>query len=342
MKTHFYFTIITFLALFVSCENNHNAIELENKEWNQNKAIRLDQVLSKSNDAAFIHEQYTAYPELYENFYSRMLRMGASEDLANKSKVDSLVIPNLNAFINDTSMKLIFKGINEKFSNLEYYENEISKGFARTNQLFGTSKNISIGTFYSNFNATVLENDNVIWIGLDMYLGTDHPIIDMLPITSIPQFYKDKMREKYIVSDVFFGYLMSIIYKPLGDEFLARMLAYGKIAYVMSLILPDENEGNKFRYDDKEINWCKSNEENIWRHIIDNQLLFEKDPSKVDLFFNDAPFTKNFGKDSPSGIGIWLGYQIIADYAKKTKQSVKEIIKEENIQKLLSTYEPNK
>ena len=51
MKTRFYLIIITFLVLFISCENNHNAIELENKDWNQIKAIRLDQVLSKSNDA---------------------------------------------------------------------------------------------------------------------------------------------------------------------------------------------------------------------------------------------------------------------------------------------------
>ena len=197
-----------------------------------------------------------------------------------------------------------------------------------------------IGTFYSNFNATVLENDHIIWIGLDMYLGNDNEIVKMLPPNTFPNYYKQKMDEKYIISDVFFSFLMTHHFKPMGDELLARMLSYGKIAYIMDKILPFESDENKFRYNKDELNWCKENEEYIWRFIIDEKLLYNKEPALVDPFFQEGPYTKSFGPDSPSTIGIWMGYEMIKDYVDNTNVDIVELMKENNIQKLLKYYEP--
>ena len=68
--------------------------------------------------------------------------------------------------------------------------------------------------------------------------------------------------------------------------------------------------------------------------------LYSINLKKINSLFSPGPYTKNFGKDSPSHIGIWLGYRIIQDYAKKNNLSIKEILAEKNIQKLLSAYEP--
>jgi hypothetical protein len=108
----------------------------------------------------------------------------------------------------------------------------------------------------------------------------------------------------------------------------------------MDLILPDEDPENKFRYNTNELKWCGQNEKYIWQHIIDEELLYEKDLKKINSFFSPGPYTKNFGKDSPSHIGIWLGYRMIQDYTEKNNLSIKEILLEKNIQKLLSAYEP--
>ena len=42
----------------------------------------------------------------------------------------------------------------------------------------------------------------------------------------------------------------------------------------------------------------------------------------VDPFFLEGPFTKNFGSESPSTIGIWLGYKMIKDYAENNDLSI--------------------
>ena len=70
----------------------------------------------------------------------------------------------------------------EEFPDLTLQEEKISVGMSNYNSLFKRGiKEAKIGTFYSNFNATVIENDHVIWIGLDMYLGGENEIIKMLP-----------------------------------------------------------------------------------------------------------------------------------------------------------------
>ena len=80
----------------------------------------------------------------------------------------------------------------------------------------------------------------------------------MLPPNTFPNYYKQKMDKKYIISDVFFSFLMTHHFNPMGDELLARMLSYGKIAFIMDKILPFENDENKFRYTKDELNWCKA------------------------------------------------------------------------------------
>jgi len=339
MKKLNYFLLLILFVCFNQCNNKNSELKIDSKKLSIIKAKRIDKVLANMKSGEDLHQKLLQFPELYENFYTRMLRLGSNDELFDSSKIKD-VTQNLNLFLNDSTMQFIFKNIDSIFNNIGSYEYEISKAIARYNLLFKQNKKIQIGTFYSNFNATVLESDEIIWIGLDMYLGKDNPIVKLLPTSTLPQYYKDKMEKKYIISDVLFGFLMSSIYKPNGDEFLAKLLSYGKIAYTLELILPQEEEENKFRYSKQELKWCEENETNIWRYIIDNKLLYEKDPRKINIFFSDGPYTKHFGKDSPSGIGIWLGYRMIQDHFKKTNKETLEIISENNLQTLLNTYEP--
>ena len=327
------------MILVTSCNSNSNTVELNNDDWKDYSVIRLDQSLT--NDSINeIHQKFRNYPELYENFYVKMIRAGKKEEISS-SKISFETKQKLRLFINDSIIKNILQEIQSKFTNIDYYKNEIGKGLSRYETLFGkTCSPKKIGTFFSLFNADVHEFDSIIWIGLDMYLGSDNKIIKLLPTESLPNYIKNKMEEKYIISDVLFGYLMTHNPQYLGDDFLSRMLAYGKISHLMNSILPDENPENKFRYNKDELKWCENNEKYIWQYIIDQEILYEKDFNKISYFFNPGPNTKNFGSESPAHIGIWLGYRIIEDYAKATDLEIKEILKEKNIQKLLSTYEP--
>ena len=320
-----------------SCQTNNKEIKI-NGSLENFEVVRLDQVLSKNIDE--IHKMYLKYPELYTNFFTNMIRAGKKEEIL-KSKLSKETTNKLQLFINDSIISDILKEIELEFPDFEYYNKEISKGLNRYESIFGFSyPKKEIGTFFSLFNADVHVLDSIIWIGLDMYLGPKNKITKLIPTESLPQYVKNKMDKKYIVSDVMFGYLMTHNPQYMGDDFLSKLLSYGKTAYLMNLLLPDEDPENKFRYNQSELKWCEENEKYIWQYIIDQEILYEKDFNKISYFFNPGPYTKNFGKDSPAYIGIWLGYRIIQDYTKKTNLDIIEILNEKNSQKILRTYEP--
>ena len=336
-KTIKYCRIITLFVVLISCQTNNKEIKINGSIENF-EVVRLDQVLSKNIDE--IHKVYLNYPELYKNFFTNMIRAGKKEEIL-KSKLSKETTNKLQLFINDSIISDILKEIELEFPDFEYYNKEISKGLNRYESIFGFSyPKKEIGTFFSLFNADVHVFDSIIWIGLDMYLGPKNKITKLIPTESLPQYVKNKMDKKYIVSDVMFGYLMTHNPQYMGDDFLSKLLSYGKTAYLMNLLLPDEDPENKFRYNKSELKWCEENEKYIWQYIIDQEILYEKDFNKISYFFNPGPYTKNFGKDSPAYIGIWLGYRIIQDYAKKTNLDIIEILNEKNSQKILSTYEP--
>lgn len=332
--------IITLILACSSCSSNKREIKLKDDKWQNFKTIRLDQVLLNAKNIDEIHQQFIKHPQLYQNFYAYMIRAGKKEDVL-VSRLPEKVKSNLESFINDTTIKSFLTEIQKEFPDFDNYKIEIAKGLNRCENIFNYRyPKMEIGTFFSLFNADVHEFDSIIWIGLDMYLGPENRVTKLLPNESLPQYIKDKMDKKYIVSDVLFGYLMTHHYQYLGDDLLSKAISYGKIAYLMDLILPDEHKENKFRYSKKELDWCQKNEKYIWQYIVDNELLYEKNSKKISYFFNPGPFTKNFGQDSPSNIGIWLGSRIIEDFAKSSELNIQEILKEKNIQKLLNSYDP--
>ncbi len=331
------FLLIISVTLLLSCNETCEEIIPDRLNQLNHNTVRLEKIFSSKpeNSSAQMHQSLMNHPQLYSTWYSMMINAG---DLNNPNSLDSAEF-KLQAFSRDSIIQYILFNIDSVFKNFTDFEEKIYNGIERYNYLFNEINEIKIGTFYSNFNATVIDADDRIWIGLDMYLGPENEITKNLP-PSIPQFYKNKMDAKFMATDVLFGYLMTNKFHLIGEDMISRMLSYGKMAYLLEILAPNENMANRFRYNESELNWCEENEYYIWKHLIDQQLIYSKDQVKINSFFIDGPFTKSLGPESPSNIGIWIGYKMIKDYAQTNCKNIHEILEENNVQTLLSTYDP--
>jgi uncharacterized protein YjaZ len=56
----------------------------------------------------------------------------------------------------------------------------------------------------------------------------------------------------------------------------------------------------------------------IWSYIVKNEDLNSINPTVIQTYIGEGPFTQGFSQeDSPGNIGQWIGWQIVKKYASK-------------------------
>ena len=297
---------------------------------------RMEQELfqPESNNIIETHDYLLEkYGSLYQLFFENMLGEG--------SVYDPMASSYLEKFIGNQDMQNFYNEINTKFHDFNVYENEFRDAFKNYKYYFPDSTIPEIVTFYSNFNANAFPLENRLGIGLDMYLGSENEIVKSIPTASLPQFIKDKMDSTFLVADGIKYWLFNRFFEDDNPDFLAEIISSGKIMYLMDAILPNKSDAIKIGYTESELNWCKTNEVNIWEILINEELLYSKDQKKIAQFTANGPFTKGLPEESPSMVGVWIGWQMVRDYVEDTGASVVNLLAETNHRKILKSYDPN-
>ena len=123
------------------------------------------------------------------------------------------------------------------------------------------------------------------------------------------------------------------------------MIHEGKIIYATSLLLPEAPDSLLFGFSAKQMDWCRKNEDNIWRFFIEQKLLFNKNPGEFIKFINDGATTSGFPPQAPAKIGCFIGWRIVSRYMEQKKAiKVEELMNEMDGNKILleSNYKPEK
>jgi len=178
---------------------------------------------------------------------------------------------------------------------------------------------------------------------LDKYLGRDCQLyLEVNP--PIPSYLRNKMYKEKMVSDCMKGWLLSEFEKPDSARSLLQNIVYhGKILFLLQSLLPDESDTVILGYGAKQMKWLQKNEKNMWTYIVERKLLFSTDQVIVRKFVDEAPFTKDFTRDSPGEAGSWIGYRIVSSYMKRNgKISIPGLIAESDCMKILegARYDP--
>ncbi|MDR2971262.1 MAG: hypothetical protein LBU83_04950, partial [Bacteroidales bacterium] len=100
---------------------------------------------------------------------------------------------------------------------------------------------------------------------------------------------------------------------------------------------------DKIGYSKEQWEFCKANEDQIWRYFIENNLLFNSNHKNIRTFIFDAPFTTGFPHESPGRIGQWTGWQIVTAYMKNNPDvTLQELMNDCNYKEILqrSRYKP--
>jgi len=296
---------------------------------------RLDKDLFNLNPDSIhkeIPQMHSKYGEFFKIYNQRVIKIGASNSKAYPD--------NLSAFQNDYIMHKVNQDIEKTFPDLKNLEQKLTDGFKHYRYYFPNKLIPAIYTFQGGFNQSIVIADSTLAIGLDKYLGRDCEFYDKLGWDNYRQ--KNMYKEK-IPADCMKAWAETEwTFNDSIDNVLTNMLYKGKLLYFTSAMYPQTNDTLIAGFTEKELNWCKANEKQMWEYLIDKNILYSTDYMTINKMVNPAPFTSGFPRYSPGRAINWLGLQIIETYMEKNSITLRELMKENDYQKILaaSKYHP--
>lgn len=313
------------ILCFLSCKEQERQVSIKGVEIHQStfqfhKFLETEYPVQKRQ----VDSLRALYPDFVNVFDKAILRSSGHLD------------ENLNDFVHYFDSTGVHQLIQEEYGSVKFLEQDFLKVQKRLKSIFPDYKPLNLITMNSGFNFKNFLLDDAIAIGLDMYLGKE---VEYKQIGShFPEYKVHQFSKEYILPDATQAILMDIF--PDQAEYsklLDRMIYYGRILYVQSLLLPNVEPHVLLGMTKEDYAWCEENEVDIWRFFVSEQLLYNNEFHKIKTYVTDGPFSSGMPKEAPANTGKYIGWKIFKKYSNSNiNKNLAEILKFKENQQILS------
>ena len=327
---NFFLSFILLLAF--ACGKKEESCELSDEILNQDLTVKIDR-LEQDFFSANTSEEFKYLLEAHPEFAKEYLH----KDLYPSP--DSLA-SELLSIHQDSAMQVLADSVALTFSDISEVERDLENAFKAIKYYFPEFQVPKVYTFVSGFNSDLVVTDELIVIGLDYFLPPTHAFQPELP-----RYMAERYDRPYIVPMIVLA--ISARYNetnPSDNTLLAEMIYYGKSYHFTKAIMPCTSDQFIIGYTPEEISESFANEEFIWSHFIENELLYETNPFEIRKYIGEAPFTDAISTKAPGRMGRWLGWNIVDDYQFNQDVPLDVLMAEPDAEKIFreSGYRPRK
>ena len=320
-----------FPLIFFACNSSEREIpdvsnidiSLQLTRWDQD----LFQLSSKEEVAAFL-EQHPLYAQQF--FHT------------DQYPHDSLAVNYLWNFLSNAASGVIRDEIAEVYGDLSELQQEFEQAFQYLSHYYPEVKIPRLYTAVTGFSGNdLLVSDSVIIVGLEYYLGENATYRPL----EFPNYILKRYQPQYIVPSTVL--LLSGPYNksPFEDKtMLAEMIYFGKAYYFSQRILPYTADSLLIGYSGEDLNNVANNQDLIWAHFVDKQLLYETSHFTKKKYMDERPNTVEIGNKCPGRIGEWLGWQIVDRFMQRESEiGLTDLMESEDVQGIFtqSKYKPD-
>lgn len=252
--------------------------------------------------------------------------------------VDELYKKFSNAHIDTLQME-----IDRVFGNFSTLETDLKNAFSHLKHYYPDTKVPRIKTVATGFEHDMYISDSLIVIGLDYYLGEGAKYRPL----GMFNYMLERYAPEYIVPSIMLLYGISTDYNKtdLSDNtMLADMIAYGKSFVFAKHMMPCTPDSIMIWYTGEEMAGVRANQDIIWAHFVEEELLFENNHMVKKKYIDPRPKTYEIGEKAPGRIGTWLGWQIVKKCMDENNFELVEVMNQRDPQVLFnkSKYRPSK
>lgn len=219
----------------------------------------------------------------------------------------------------------MYKQVSTQFASLKTEEAAIKEGLQYVKYYFPDYKLPSkLITFIGPINSfgNIITID-ALAVGLQMYLGKSDPIYLTEEGQNLYPVYVSRRFERAYMATNCMKNIIDDLYplQDAGAPLCEQMVEAGKRLYFLKKVLPHEADSIVTGYTAAQLEGCYKSEKDIWSFFVQNNLLYEKDPSLIGDYMHDGPNTAVFGDSSPGFIGQFVGYRIVEAFLEKNKET---------------------
>jgi gliding motility-associated lipoprotein GldB len=329
--------MLLMLSLFVSCKQNKKpdvtAIAVTAKIQRFDEHLFAGKGKDVNQTDAFLANKYGIF---YKDYVNRIVGDGSysgAQILATLYKDQAYTDLNNEVKPVFKDMSLLEKDLSQAFKYIKYYYPKSS-----------TPKFIA---FVSGFAVQTPIGDDYLGIGLDMFMGKNNKFYKGI-VESVPAYISRRFAPEYVVPRLVETFSREELF-PERDEdrtLVAKMIHNGKILYFMDQVLEENlSDSIKIGYTTDQLTWCQTYESDIWGFFLENDLLFETDYQKIQVYLSEGPFTPGLGDKNQSApkLGVWMGWQIVRKFMEENKNiTLQQLMAESDAQSILtrSKYKP--
>jgi hypothetical protein len=314
-------SFILLFAFFVSCNNRTNKPDVSDIKVD----IQVDRfeksffAIDTNNIAGGLANLRNAYPKFYPTFMQDILQINPV-DTATHTIIKTII--SSYRTLNDT--------IQDKYKNFDFLRNELTDDFKYVKYYFPNYKVPRIITFIGTLDApgAVLTPDYLA-IGLHQYAGKNFSAYQSADVQQLYPSYISRRFDKEYMATNSMKAVADDIYadESTGKPLIEQMVEKGKQWFLLDHFAPDAPDSVKTGYTQKQLDWAKENEGNVWGFIVKNENLYSIEPHVIQNYIGESPFTQGMPETSPGNIGQWIGWRIVQKFADKNdKMTLQEIL----------------
>jgi len=307
------------VVLLCGCKHKKNVPDVSD--------IRIDITLQRfdkyffsidsNNVLAGLNQLDQQYPLLTSIFLQNILGLDSASTL-----------PGVKRFLHQNQP--IYDSVNIVFKNTEVLKKDFQKAFQFVRYYFPDYKLPKITTVVGPIDAMAQTTNGYtpdflgpgfLGISLQFYLGKNFSVYKDPYFTEnvAPEYRSRRFCKEYITADAM-QLIVDDIFpdKSNGKPLIEQMIEKGKQWWLLDKFLSEAPDSVKTGYTQQQLNWCNENEGLIWSYFIKNEDIYSVNPSKIQSYIGEGPFTQGFSQElSPGNMGQWIGWQIVKKYAGK-------------------------
>ena len=292
------------------------------------------------SDSAAVEKLIRVYGEFWADYSEDILKLGPFSDTSTVAELRSFLkhestIETLSA-IDTTS------GSQQKIASVSI---DLENSFKRFHSFMPYEPVPDIILMSSGFNFSVYPREGYLAIGLEWFIGHDHPILEKLPPDIFPQYRKMRMHPDLLTVNAFRGWMLVNFQNRgyTGQMLVDDILYWGKVLWLTKKCMPELHDHLLMDWTPSDLEWALANEESIWIELQPSDIIFETNRTIYNRWLTEGPFTRagTIPQESPDKLGIWMGLRIVEDYMNAHPQkTIDELFDEREPSEFLKTYRP--